>query len=290
MRRVLITGAHGQVGKCLDLAAPNDVEIIALSRQQLDISSRDAVMDLFANHDFDICFNCAAYTAVDKAESEPELARLINADAVHHIAAACARHKTLLFHYSTDYVYDNGLARPLKETDPTRPASVYARTKLAGEEMALYGNPDTIVLRTSWVYSEFGHNFAKTMVRLADSGIDPKVVADQTGAPTYARDLAEASWAMSEDYEPGRAGIYNFANSGVTNWYEFARAIFDLCGQKDKVSPITSEEFGAAAPRPAYSVMDCSKLGSVFGILPRPWQEALSECYRRLKEQIQSDN
>ena len=289
MKRVLLTGANGQLARCLIDTAPADLEITALSSKDLDITSRNDLETVF-QPGFDICINCAAYTAVDKAEEEPEKAHAVNADAVAHLAALCAPHDTLLVHYSTDYVYDNGLTRPLKESDPTSPSSVYARSKLAGEKLAIESCKKVLIVRTSWVYSEYGHNFVKTMARLADSGVSPNVVADQIGAPTYARDLAIATWTMVASYQDSQAGIYNYANSGVTNWYEFAQAIYALCGHTDKVSPTTTAAYGAKAPRPSYSVLDCTKVQAEFDLRPRPWHDALEECFRRLKEHLHSDN
>ena len=281
--RILITGANGQLGREfreLQGGFPA-FRFTFTGREVLDVTQEKAIREYFAANKFDYCINCAAYTAVDKAESEPEAARLGNVDAPRWLAGACARQGIPLVHYSTDYVYHNQQNTPFKEEDTTTPQSVYARTKLAGEEAAQSANPQTVILRTSWVYSSFGHNFVKTMLRLGRERDRLNVVFDQVGTPTYARGLAHATLEMIRKVEEGEVprdklqGIYHYSDEGVCSWYDFALAIFELAGIDCKVAPIETKDFPTAAARPPYSVLNKGKIKEVFGLEIRHWREAL---------------
>lgn len=287
MKQILVTGANGQVGrelKALSQGTDGNRWIFA-GREQLDLEVRGAVEAFFKAHQFDLCINCAAYTAVDRAESEPARAERINHHAVVELAEACARQGSALIHFSSDYVYHNTLNRPIREDDPTQPQGVYARTKLAGDLAAVRINPLTLVLRTSWVYSSFGHNFVKTMLRLGREKGEVRVVSDQIGSPTNARDLAAVAHLVANtlDARPYPTGIFHYSNEGVCSWFDFARAVFDLSGLACTVVPISSAEFPTPASRPFYSVLDKSKFKATFA-LPIPyWRDSLWDCLQLLR-------
>ncbi|MFZ4427095.1 MAG: dTDP-4-dehydrorhamnose reductase [Saprospiraceae bacterium] len=286
MKHILVTGANGQVGRELQAIAraADDVRWIFASREQLDLEVPGAVQTYFKEHRVEVCINCAAYTAVDRAESEPARAERINHHAVAELAAACARAGATLVHFSSDYVYHNTVNRPLREDDPTLPQGVYARTKLAGDLAALRINPLTLILRTSWVYSGFGHNFVKTMLRLGRERGEVRVVSDQIGSPTYARDLASVARfvACGLQGEACPTGIYHYSNEGVCSWFDFARAVFDLSGVPCAVVPIAGAEFPTPARRPAYSVMDKSKFKETFPLPVPYWRDSLQDCLQLL--------
>lgn len=279
MARILITGAGGQLGRELttELARRGGHEVEALSRSDLDITDGQAVRDHWADFRPAWCFNCAAYTAVDKAEAEPELAQAINVDGAAHVAHACVEQGTRLLHFSSDYVYTDGIAQPRREDDPTAPRGVYANSKLDGEERLLAIYPQAGIVRTSWLYSSYGHNFVKTMLRLGRERDELDVVYDQIGGPTYARDLAryllDAAFAERGDR---LRGIFNFSNAGVASWYDFCLAIHELSGIECRVHPIDSSEYPTPAPRPAYSVLHTGKIRALGGPI-RPWRVALRE-------------
>ncbi len=283
---ILVTGANGQLGKELQLLAPEfpDHQFLFTTRADLDIEEPAAMEKYFAAHSIDYCINCAAYTAVDKAESDKEQAYFINAYAVACIADTCHQNGTQLIHISTDYVFDGKANRPYKETDRTRPVSVYGKSKMHGEELALRNEPTAIIIRTSWLYSSFKNNFVKTMLRLMKEKESINVVNDQVGSPTYAADLAAAilhiivSGKGKENH-----GIYHYTNAGVTTWYEFAVAIKELTGSSCVVNPITTAEYPTAATRPAYSVMDTTKIKETFGLVIPAWEESLKRCLEILK-------
>ncbi|MDX1666903.1 MAG: dTDP-4-dehydrorhamnose reductase [Saprospiraceae bacterium] len=290
MKKILITGAGGQLGRELSSLGPSfpEFELIALDKSQLDLTKADHIQDSIQGYRPDFCLNCAAYTAVDRAESEAKRAFEINAEGAGILAEACRSLEIPLVHYSTDYVYHNGLDRPLTEADPVQPRSVYARTKLGGENAVLEGQPRSIVLRTSWVYSPFGHNFVKSMLRLGKERKELKVVSDQIGTPTYAHDLARASLHMLDALQKGQLdgppwGTYNYSNEGVCSWYDFALEIFDMCDLPCRVSPIPSEAYPTAALRPHYSVLDKSKFKKTFQTAIPWWKDSLRDCLSRMK-------
>ena len=277
----MICGAGGQLGQKLIGAARvlDDVRVFAYNRSSLDITKPADLRAAFAEAKPDVCFNAAAYTAVDRAESEPEKCRQVNVEGAQRLAAACHEAGIGFVHFSTDYVYDDGYNRPLRESDRTLGSSVYARTKLAGENVVLQHHPDAYILRTSWVYAEYGQNFVRTMLRLGGERDALSIVADQVGSPTYAADLAAAALGLvREGAEPG---IYNFSNSGVCSWYDFAHAVFEMSGTQCDLKPIRTEQYPTPAKRPSYSVLDTAKISAVTGT-PRNWREALRECIGKL--------
>ena len=285
---VLVTGAHGQLGyEIRNLAAHYpDLRFHSFSRSELDISDAPSVQKVFDQKQIRICINCAAYTKVDRAEEEVIEAYAINARAVEVLAKTCATAEALLIHYSTDYVYDNGLTRPLRETDPLNPQSVYAKSKLKGEQCAIAANPRTLILRTSWVYSAHGHNFIKTILRLADERDTLTIVNDQIGFPTYAYDLARATLdivsILGKNPDPKLFGIYNYANAGQVTWYTYAQELCTLAGKTCTISPVTSAEFKTAARRPPYSVLDLDLIKKTFNVDIPDWQDSLRNCLEKL--------
>jgi len=275
----MITGADGQLGRTLRKLAPGykEYEFIFLSREDLPIENAGAVSDYFEKTKPSFCINCAAYTAVDKAETDGEKAFEVNATAVASLAAACRLFRSKFIHVSTDYVFDGNSSYPLKEEDPTDPVNVYGASKLRGEKLAFENNPDTVIIRTSWVYSEFGNNFVKTMIRLMGERQAINVVNDQIGSPTYARDLAVTILAIA-----GRGqfvpGIYNYSNDGIISWYEFAETIRELIQSNCKVNPVPSSQYPTPARRPHYSLLDKSKIKEVYNISIPGWLESLRTC------------
>lgn len=283
MKKILITGANGQLGKEFrDLAAdyPND-EFLFLSREDLPIHHYELVRNVFNSFQPDFCINCAAYTAVDKAEQEKELAFLVNAESVGVLAAVCTLHKTKFIHVSTDYVYDGEASQPYNENDITNPQSVYGSSKKMGELEAVKNNADAIIIRTSWVYSRHGNNFLKTMMRLMNEKDSISVVSDQKGTPTWAADIAEAIMHIinSGNWIPG---IYNLSNAGETTWYDFAIEIKRLIASVCSVNPIPTSSYPTLAKRPQYSVLDKSKLVSVYQVKLKDWKESLGSCIKEM--------
>ncbi|MEO0338132.1 MAG: dTDP-4-dehydrorhamnose reductase [Bacteroidota bacterium] len=281
-QKILVTGAKGQIGQelqFLSTAFPS-MEFIFTDKDELDLTLEDQVNTFFAEHQPNVCINCAAYTAVDKAETDIELCRKINKTAVSYLAQACKTQGTQLVHYSTDYVYHNTLNRPLLETDPTTPQGIYALTKLEGEQAAT--QCDAIIIRTSWVYSSYGHNFVKTMLRLGRERDQLSIVYDQIGAPTYARDIAQATLQIIEQLEGPHAGIYNFSNTGIASWYDLAKAIFEIEGINCKVSPIPSSGYPTPAKRPHFSVLDNTKIKAAFELEIAHWRDSVQKCLELL--------
>jgi dTDP-4-dehydrorhamnose reductase len=292
MPSILITGAGGQVGREL-LALRKSFPALSLlpaGHRTLDITDPAAIAGFLDRRPVNYCINCAAYTAVDRAESEPELARRINVEGPALLATCCAERRIPLLHLSSDYVYHNRLNRPLREEDPTTPKSVYARTKLAGDQQVLKHHPYSIVVRTSWVYAAFGHNFVKTMIRLGKERESLRIVYDQVGAPTYGHDLAKALLLIIEKIDRREVasnkwpGIYHYANEGVTSWYDLALTIFELCGINCCVEPIESKEYPTPASRPSFSLLNKNKIKNTFDIDIPHWKSSLQDCLERLAE------
>ena len=275
---ILVTGASRQLGQAIRHIAPNytDLQFIFASSQDLDITDQNRVAHFFEHNKIDFCINAAAYTAVDKAETEVEKAEAINVSGPKYLAVACKKSNAKLIHISTDFVFDGSAVKPYSETDETNPIGVYGRTKLEGEQ-AVANNCDLFfIIRTSWVYSQFGNNFMKTMLRLASERDSLNVVSDQTGTPTNAVDLAEALLSIVKSNNSGY-GIYNFSNEGTASWYDFAKEIFSINDICIDVNPIPTEAFPTPAKRPKYSVLDKSKIKNSFKIEIKSWQEALQQ-------------
>jgi len=284
-KTILVTGAKGQLARSIlqHAAAWPQFRFVFADRTHLDIVDKAMTNAFFEQiGPVHYCLNCAAYTAVDKAESEPEQAFAINARGAENVAEACYRQGAALLHFSTDYVYGGTANVPMKEDDTVLPQGVYAQSKLEGEHLAVRANPFTAIIRTSWVYSEYGHNFLKTMLRLGRERNELKVVFDQIGTPTYAGDLAKAALQIIQSVESGEhskallSGVYHFSNEGVASWYDFAVAIFDLAGLEVKVHPIETKEFPTPAVRPAFSVLNKKKIKAAFGLEIAHWRTALA--------------
>lgn len=283
-KKIIVTGAGGQLGRELQALVDSfpAFDFIFADRSQLPVDNAALVLAFFQQHAPAFCINCAAYTAVDKAESEKEAAFRINGDAPGYLADACRHTGARLIHISTDYVFDGNSAVPLKEDDNTAPVNTYGAAKLEGEKKALQAYPDgTVVIRTSWVYSEFGNNFVKTMIRLMTERPAINVVDDQIGSPTYAADLAGAILHIitAPRWVPG---IYNYSNEGEISWYDFALAIHQLIGSSCTVSPIASVNYPTPARRPHYSLLDKSLIRETYGIIIPDWKESLAKCIARL--------
>ena len=285
--RTLLTGSKGQLARCFRDRLPENWELIATDSTSLDITDTEAVRNMVQNFQPDAIVNAAAFTAVDKAEAHVGTAFAVNATAVHNLASAARACQARFIHISTDYVFDGTNKTPYKEQDYTNPQSVYGRTKVAGELLALAANPDSVIIRTSWFFSEYGNNFVKTMIRLAGERDNLSIVHDQTGSPTYAGDLAQAIIALLQQPVAPR-GIYHYGGNKSVTWYEFAQAIFQAAQQQapnfrvPQLNAITTDQYPLPAPRPAYSIMDCQKIENECGIKASDWQKALNEIIGKL--------
>ena len=288
-QKILVTGSNGQVGSELQELAPlhAEFEFRFLTRSELSLDHPENIETILRDYQPHFLVNCAAYTAVDKAESEKEQAFQINATSVGVLAAAAAKHGVRFVHISTDYVFDGTYQTPLMESHAVKPINVYGESKLAGEQAALKNNSDSIIIRTSWVYSFYGKNFVKTMMRLMAEKQTINVVGDQFGSPTYAADLAKAILQIigSKKWSPG---IYHFSNDGVISWAEFAKEIARQIGSSCIVTSIPTVDYPTPARRPLYSVMDKNKIQTEFGIQLKNWKQSLSECIGKLKENVSS--
>lgn len=282
---VLVTGANGQLGSELRAAAAQytSFEFLFPGRDELSITDSHSLHEFFLVHKPDFCINCAAYTAVDKAESEQEKAFETNAYAAGELAKICAQTKTRFIHISTDYVFDGQSPEPYTEEDNTSPINVYGASKLKGEELCKKNNPDSIIIRTAWVYSSFGHNFVKTMLRLMKEKNSINVVNDQVGAPTYAADLAAAILCIISS-NSWRPGIYHYSNKGKISWYEFAVAIKELSGSSCLVHPIPSSQYPTPAKRPSFSLLNTEKIRNTFYLEIPDWKFSLAKCIELLKQ------
>lgn len=284
---VLVTGGNGQLGSSLRRLAPvaGDNRYIFTDVAELDITDAAAVERMAEREKIDVIVNCAAYTNVDKAEDDAEFAEVLNAQAVRNLADAMARRGGRLIHISTDYVFGGSRGNtPRGEDEPTNPTGVYGLTKLHGEQAVIRSGVSAIILRTAWLYSEYGRNFVKTMLQLTKDKPSLKVVFDQCGTPTYAGDLAEAILDIIEnDKFEGNEGIYHFSNEGVCSWYDFTKHIAALAGHTDcDVQPCHSDEFPSKVVRPSYSVLDKSKYKRTFGRHIPYWTESLAFCIANL--------
>lgn len=284
MANILVTGANGQLGSELRKIGFTALdEVFFTDVAELDITSYEAVAKFVEEHDIDTIINCAAYTAVDKAEDEPELAAKINTEAVANLAKVANKQDCLLIHVSTDYVFNGMGEEPYTEKNNPCPVSVYGKTKLAGEEAIKKSGCLHIIIRTAWLYSTFGNNFVKTILRLAGERPELTVVSDQVGSPTYAEDLARAIVTIMEDDNRGMCeGIYHFSDEGVCSWYDFACEIVRISGLPCQVKPVTTAEYPTKTRRPAYSVLDKTKIKQTFGVSVPHWQESLAACMKEL--------
>ncbi len=284
MANILITGAKGQLGSELKEASSlyPTANFTYTDREELDITDEEAVAAFLERGNFKYLINCAAYTAVDKAETEKEPAFAINALAPGILAGACHRMGIGFVHVSTDFIFDGTLARPLLEDDQANPLSVYGATKLDGELKVLAKNPEALIFRTSWVYSSFGNNFVKTILKLCKEREQLGIIFDQIGTPTYAKDLALAILAVTIDKE-WKPGVYNYSNEGVASWYDFAIAIRDNAGLKTGISPIETSQYPTPAVRPKYSVLNKKKFKDTFKLDIPYWRESLKNCMELLK-------
>jgi dTDP-4-dehydrorhamnose reductase len=278
--KVLVTGSNGQLGSEIKLLATqfSEMEFVFVNSKELDITKNTAVEDLFKEHHFDYCINCAAYTAVDKAEEDVENAALVNVIAPAHIAKTCSNNGATLIHVSTDFVFDGFNNTPYNENSPTQPLGVYGQTKLDGEIAVQKELKQHFIIRTSWLYSQFRNNFVKTMLRLAEDREELNVIDDQVGTPTNAADLASAILHIVSTQSKAY-GIYHFSNEGVASWYDFALAIFELSGKKIKVNAIPTSEYPTPAKRPHYSVLDKAKIKQLGVVVPY-WKDALERCLK----------
>ena len=284
MKKILVTGANGQLGQCLQKISSQfeEFEFIFTDSETLDITNKEEVNDFFWQNAPDFCINAAAYTAVDLAETDIEKAFLVNADGTENLAEACAENNAQFIHVSTDYVFDGENNLAYTEEDFTNPLGVYGASKLAGDELALEVNPCSVILRTSWVYSEFGKNFVKTMLSLFATKEELNIVADQFGQPTNANDLAEAIMKIikSEKITPG---IFNFSNLGRISWFDFAEKIAELSEAKIKLNAIETSQYPTPAKRPKNSVLDLDRISKTYAIQLKPWEESLEDCVQILQ-------
>ncbi len=288
MKTILVTGSKGQLGSELnDLTSFYPFQFIFTDVNELDITSAQAITAFIQNHSIHYCINAAAYTAVDKAETDQEMAFLINAKAAENLAFVCAKSNIPIIHISTDFVLDGRLHTPYNENAKGNPVSVYGKSKLEGERLVSAANKKAIIIRTSWLYSYYGKNFVKTMLQLSKDRDSLGVVSDQVGTPTYARDLAKVILEIilqidhAKDPNP-YFGLYNYSNEGIASWFDFAKLIFEFSNTKINVKPIQTSEYPTPAKRPAYSVLNKSKIKSTFNLSIPTWQESLAECIEKL--------
>ena len=296
--RTLVTGKNGQLGKSIYKVVNRDSnhnaqdnEFLFVGREELDLSSQDSIDNYFDNNYFDIIINCAAYTAVDKAEEEQELANQINHLAVKQLAKIAKAQQAKLINISTDYVFDGESDKPYTEADATNPINIYGKTKLAGEQAIQETMPNSaIIIRTSWIYSEYGNNFVDTMIRLGKERDELSVVSDQVGSPTYATDLANVILEIIQNKELIKADqatqVYHYSNAGECSWHEFTKEIFELADIQCTVSPITTEQFPTPAKRPKNTLMNKDKISHRLDIDILDWRKSLESCIMILKKQL----
>lgn len=287
--KILVTGSNGQLGneiKELSHEYPH-LRFIYTDEKELDITNEDQVDEFLTVHKPDVIINCAAYTAVDRAESEEDTALLINSAAARFLAKASAKHNALLVHISTDYVFDGKAYMPYTELNETNPLSAYGRTKLSGELAVHEYAEKAIIIRTSWLYSEFGNNFVKTIIKYSRERVLLNIVYDQIGTPTYARDLAKTILEiLPTAIKTSGVEVFHYSNEGVASWYDFAKAIVEYSGIECKLNPINSSNYPQAATRPFYSVLDKSKIKERFSLEIPYWRDSLKECIHRLENRL----
>jgi dTDP-4-dehydrorhamnose reductase len=286
MTKILVTGSNGQLGSEINKISESftGMEFMFTDVAELDITNPEKVAECLAGFSPDYLVNCAAYTAVDKAETDLEFATLLNATAVGILAKQSAKIGCKMIHISTDYVFDGNGPRPYTEDHLVSPQSAYGKTKLEGELLCQKFNPESLIIRTSWLYSAFGNNFVKTMVRLGNERPELGIISDQIGTPTNAADLALAILTIISSVEKNEksfvSGIYHYSNEGVASWYDFTKAIFDITGIRCSVKPIATEDYPSPVQRPAYSVMNKSKIKINFGLQIPYWRDSLTEYFK----------
>lgn len=282
---ILVTGSNGQLGHSLrDIAEGSANRYIFTDVAELDITDRKAIDSMMQKENISVVINCAAYTNVDKAEDDFDTANLINNTAVGNLAMSCKEHGATLVHVSTDYVFDGSSNIPYTEDMPLAPLGVYGVTKLHGEQSVLQSGCDYVIIRTSWLYSEYGKNFVKTMMMLTEERETLNVVFDQAGTPTYAGDLARAIYDIVESGKyTANQGIYHYSNEGVCSWYDFAREISELARTECDIRPCHSNEFPSKVNRPHYSVLDKTKIKATFGLTIPYWKDSLRVCISNLQ-------
>ncbi len=283
-KTILVTGANGQLGREMRrVASASSDRYIFTDVEELDITDYGAISRMVQQSGVEVIVNCAAYTNVDKAEDDVEFANMLNNTAVGYLAMAAKMVDATLIHISTDYVFDGSAHTPYTEDQPTKPIGVYGVTKLAGEESVLESGCNHIIIRTSWLYSQWGNNFVKTMQRLTAERDSLSVIFDQIGTPTYAGDLADAIGAIIATDQLDRSGRYHYSNEGVCSWFDFAQVICHMSGNECRISPIHSGEYPAKVTRPHYSVLDKTKIKESFGLEIPHWMASLAKCVKELK-------
>ncbi|MFI1772637.1 dTDP-4-dehydrorhamnose reductase [Thalassobellus citreus] len=284
MKNILVTGGKGQLASCIKYLAKkiDGFSFIFVDSDELDITNNGEVINFFESKQIDYCINCAAYTNVDKAESNKELAVSVNEEGVRYLAESCKKYNAIFIQISTDFVFDGNKSTSYKETDITNPLSIYGLTKLNGEIAAISTLEKHVIYRTSWLYSEYGNNFMKTMLTLGQERDFLNIVSDQIGTPTYAKDLAKIilQFILGNN---DKFGTYHYSNEGVASWYDFAKAIFDETSTKIKITPIKSEDYLTPAKRPKFSVLDKTKIKNTFELEIPHWRDSLKEAICNLE-------
>ena len=285
MSSIVVFGASGQLGHCIKVAAETVLRpfIHFIEKKEASILDVESLRNIFNQYKPDYCINCAAYTAVDKAEDDEVNANLINKIGVENLSRFCKEYNSALVHISTDFVFEGNKAVPLTEQDETNPVNVYGVTKLNGEKAIQFNLTQHIIIRAGWLYSEFGNNFVKTMLKLGSERMELKVIADQIGTPTYAMDLANCIFTII-DQGSAAYGVYHFSNEGVASWYDFAKAIFDIAKTEVKILPVKTAEYVTKARRPAYSLLDKSKIKKEFNVEIPYWRDSLAVCIGKLQK------
>ena len=284
MINLLVTGSSGQLGQCLKQLLPSatDISCYFATREDLDITNNDVVHQFFGEHNFDYCINTAAYTNVEKAESEQKEAFLINAEGAYNLVKACKKYNVVLLHISTDYVFDGMAKKPYQEQDPTNPLNVYGASKLKGEQHIGDTWNKHFIIRTSWLYSQYGHNFLNSMLEFAEQKKALAITTQQTGTPTNANDLAQVLVTIIKTRNT-RYGVYHFSNQGETTWYDFATAIFKATGEINTVNLAKTEHYATFAKRPVYSVLNCNKLKVTLGTQYKNWEDSLIHLIQKTR-------
>ena len=284
MINLLVTGSSGQLGQCLKqlLLSATDISCYFAAREDLDITNSDELQRFFSDHNFDYCINTAAYTNVEKAESEQKEAFLINAEGAYSLAKACKKHNVVLLHISTDYVFDGMAKTPYQEQDRTNPLNVYGASKLKGEQHIVDAWNKHFIIRTSWLYSQYGNNFLNSMLEFAEQKKALTITTQQTGTPTNANDLAQVLVTIIKTGN-ARYGIYHFSNQGEGTWFDFATAIFKATGEIDAVNLAKTEHYATFAKRPAYSVLNCNKLKVTLGTHYKNWEDSLINLIQKTR-------